>query len=66
MDIDVNRIIFRIKKFGDEFCLCVRYMDKTFIACSGSLPYVKPKFIACVKNRNLLIPVVQEAIAAAV
>ena len=63
MNIDVMKARFVIKKLNDgTFAIVVTYADKTFIACKGSLSYVKGKFIACVQNRQLLVPVIQQTL----
>jgi hypothetical protein len=63
MNIDVMKARFVIKKLNDgTFAIVVKYADKTFIACKGTLDYVKPKFMACVQNRQLLLPVIQRAL----
>jgi hypothetical protein len=64
MNIDVMKARFAIKKIEkNTFAMIVKYGEKTFIACQGSLNYVKPKFMACVKNRQLLLPVIQRSLA---
>lgn len=62
MTINANKIIFRIKRIDNTFALVFRYGDVTIIACKGALAYVKAKFLLCMNNRELMVPVIEKAL----
>lgn len=60
--IDVKKAWFRIVKVGQEFAIVVKYEGKKFIASKGTLEDLRPKFLTCVHNREVLIPVIERAL----
>lgn len=63
MMVDVKKAVFRIVTYGESFAFIVRYEGRLFIAERGALPYLKPKFIQAVKDRGLLRPFLERALA---
>lgn len=66
MMIDVMKVIFRTVPYAENFAFSVKYEGRLFISERGALHYLKPRFMQVVKDRELLLPFLERALATSI